>query len=70
MRKLERITLNKNLVNHSDILGKKEMNNLRGGLWCTFSCNGVVEGFRCHDWNDCYDQFGDICEYGGGLSCS
>ena len=69
-RKLNKLTLSKNMVDQSDILQKKEMKNLLGGFICIYKCGGGNgDSFGCATLDQCYDEFGDRCPGGGGLHC-
>ena len=73
MRKLDKIVLGKANIAQSDILRKKDMQGILGGLSCDFICsmtNGGSGTFECCNLDACYDKFFDICEVGGHISCS
>ena len=49
MRKIEKLTLDKSLIDQSDILKKKQMRNLWGGIkGCCVWCCVVDAGANCH----------------------
>ena len=72
MRKLDRISLGEIDLTQCDILQKKDMQNIVGGITCWYRCGMGVEGegeFECESLYACHDKIADICEYGWYGSC-
>ena len=70
MRKIDKFALGKADIAQIDLLQKKEMKNILGGLTCFYYCAKGGAGKQtleyCSDLNDCYDQWAEICGDAGG----
>ena len=82
MRKLEKFRLIKADIDQNDILKKKQMQNLWGGLikgGCTWCCTINTDGVcafpetECYNSNDCWEQAETHCvpanQYGIFIQC-
>ena len=71
MRKIEKLVLRK-IVEPTDILKKKQMKNLWGGLYCcSWYCTTDANGSPGHDvgsgnsWDDCWQAAERACTFPG-----